>query len=374
MSRTKFFDYRVYTPPPPPNWDSSADNIGVEVYGGEYADGNMPEGYDSFSMLGAEGTGLQGMESGLRGGATTSDSELLQQMAQEIEDLKQQLAERTSPEATTEEPKAAEDGGTEADAPESPLLLYLQQAGQTKLDNKQLEKILKSHGLSQASLSSLTLPLDAGTSKQLLGCFQELDPNFAKQWNSNPADPYRPEVIHSLTAMLSAALPESQTVSDDTSVAILDKATEVTWNGEKLKGQLTGKLDYAEGAEVNGRWVHCGQFVDAYLTKLVNGSIGVNELTNYLGQGNNDCDHGAQNRAIEIRRAVSAMYYMADKNPYLLRRYLKMIPEPALRLMKDYLGMDARRKDIGDQWDGQGTAEVLNWAIAGGTMPAGLAG
>jgi len=372
MNNTKFFDYRNYCPPSPPNWDSSTDSIGADPYQGEYGSLNTAEAYDSFSDFVPGDEGLRGMESGLRGGMTASDSELLQQMSDQIDELKTQLAERQVPADSAADPQA---GDQEVEVSENPLLLYLQQSGQTKLDEKQLQKVLRRHGLSEDALRSMSLPPDAETSQQLLDCFQELDPAFAKQLGSDPANPYRPEVIHALTGILGAALPESITgLSDETSIAILDQTTKVTWDANKIKGQLTGKTDYAEGAEINGRWVHCGKFVDEYLTKLANGSIGLPELTNYLAQGNNDYDHGGLNRAIEIRRSVSALYYVAEKNPYLLRRYLKLIPEPALRLMKDYLGMDPQRQDIGDQWDGKGTMDILNWAISGGPLPAGLAG
>ncbi|MFO1462314.1 MAG: hypothetical protein U1F66_00910 [bacterium] len=335
---------------------------------------DLSEGFDSFSEGGGE-FGLRDMENGRHSGVSVSDTELLHQMAEEIADLKEQLANHKSAGPETGDAEFETEAETEAEeAPQSDLLVYLQEKGQTGLDEKRLQKLLKENGLSETGLRGLTLPLDADAETKLYNFFQEVDPEFKKQLQADAGNPYRAGVVQRLCGLLAAAVPAAATNPEAAATALLDRNFSVTWDGEKIKSEMTGVVDYAEGAEVNGRWVHCKKFMDEYLTPLAAGTKSVDDLRNYFAQGNNGVDHGGQNRAIEIRRVISAIYFAADKNPYLVRRYLKKLPESALRLMKDYLAMDPTRKDVGDAWDGNGAMKVLDWVMSGGSIPAELGG
>lgn len=336
-------------------------------------DADLPEGFDSFSEEGGE-SGLRDMENGRRPGASVSDTELLRQMAEEIADLKEQLANKDSAKSEKLEDEVETETEAEMEAPESDLLVYLQEKGQTGLDEKRLQKLLKDNGLSEAGLRGLTLPLDADTETKLYKFFQEVDPEFKKQLQADAGNPYRAGVVQRLCGLLAAVIPATAANPEAAATALLDRNFSITWDGEKIKSEMTGVVDYAEGAEVNGRWVHCKKFMDEYLTPLAAGTKSVEDLRNYFAQGNNGVDHGGQNRAIEIRRVISAIYFAAGKNPYLVRRYLKKLPESALRLMKDYLAMDPTRKDVGDAWDGNGAMKVLDWVMSGGSIPAELGG
>jgi len=244
----------------------------------------------------------------------------------------------------------------------------------------QIEKALKHAGLSEEDIGKIRLPTDAATSQNLLAFFQELDPHFAQLFADKP---YGKDSMKQLTVLMQHTLNLKSAPSQEQVAAFLEPNVNVVWDG----AEISRGLNSGRGADMkdaflilSGVWIGGGSGLDlsglpaeifSMLTATVAGGD-TQALHDKIWSGHNDFDRSHHTWNDIIRNIVSTIYEKADRSPYLLQRFLKLIPKQILEDFRDVVishSGELNEKHAGDLITSQEAHDVLDWAIAGGEPP-----
>lgn len=223
--------------------------------------------------------------------------------------------------------------------------------------DEQIKKALRNAGLSEEELSRIQLPANTENSEALISFFKEIDPNFAQMFETAP---YGKDAMNRASTLLRVTLNLRQAPEMEKVANTLDTAVTVTWNTEDFVGRVSGDWANEKRQAMEG------------LSRLVTTGEGLEEIHNNLWSGHNDVDRRHHVWNDIIRSGTSYIFEAAGRNPYLLRRYLKMIPEQILRDLRDVViahSGELGEKHAGDLFTSQETHDILDWAISGGTPP-----
>ena len=279
-------------------------------------------------------------------------------MIREIKDLQKKL-EAGRLEDTTEIEDLRETFNQLVEENPSFAKRMLGQLSETGIEctEEQIKKALKDADISEEQISNIHLPADASTTECLLAFFKELDPHFAEIFES---EPYGKDSMNQFSTFLKMTLKLKDPPPMAKVAEMLDSAVTVTWKGEELLSRISGS------------WAGEKRAASEALTRLVTTGQGQEAIHADLWSGHNDVERRHHVYNDIIRAGISNLYEVSGRNPYLLKRYLKMIPEQILRDLRDVViahSGELSEKHAGDLFTSQEIHDILDWGLAGGTPP-----
>lgn len=229
------------------------------------------------------------------------------------------------------------------------------------VSEKDVEQALKDSGLSEEDISDLRLPVSAEKSTKLLDFFKKVDPYFAEQFANKPYGEYS---MKELSILLKQTLDLPAEPTKEELEKFLEPYVPVQWNMEKVR----------EGLSPGGKDLQ--NKILGLLDKAVR-TGNTSELHDLIWSGHNDVDRAHHSYNDVIRSIVSSIYELADRNPQLMKRFLKLIPKQILQDFRDVViahSGELNEKKPGDLVTSQEAYDILDWALTDGAPPAFFSG